>query len=155
MSIQQELLPQLVGICARIDPKCSVVLIGSVARSMERADSDLDLNIILPGDEVPLARHPYIADDNRWQLQVKDTIQSVRIDVAWETEQALRDRLSGGGIAECWPFSQGRVLHDPLQIAEPLVELARNWFAIRPAIAAKLEAEYAAAKADQSSRFGR
>ena len=152
MGLHQEILPQLVGICASIHSECGVVLIGSVARGMERANSDVDLNILFPGDECPLGLSPYVAADNRWQLKVKDVIQGIRIDVAWETEQALAERLNGDGVANCWPFANGKVLRDPCGIVGPCLELARKWFAVHPEIAARYESEYAAAKVEQAKR---
>jgi predicted nucleotidyltransferase len=152
MGRHQEILPQLVEICTAIDPECGVVLIGSVARGVERANSDIDLNILFPGDECVVGVHRYIAADNRWQLQVKDQIEGIRIDVAWETEQALLERVSGDGAACCWPFSQGQVLYDPLGVAARPLNIAQAWFAAHRAVAERYEAEYAAAKAEQRRR---
>jgi hypothetical protein len=116
---------------------------------MERSNSDVDLNILFPGDECPLGRSPYVAADNRWQLKVKDVIQGIRIDVAWETEQALGERLNGDGVANCWPFANGRVLHDPCGIAERCLNVAMQWFDDHRDVAARHEADYAAGKAEQ------
>ncbi|MEQ8786292.1 MAG: nucleotidyltransferase domain-containing protein [Pirellulaceae bacterium] len=132
-----------------IDARCSVVLIGSVARGEQRTRSDLDLNLIFPGDECPLGRHPYVAEDNRWQLQVKDQIEGVRIDVAWETEHALLGRLRGDDVVNCRPFSQGRVLHDPGGIATTCLDMVKTWFAEHPEIASRFEASLAETKAKQ------
>ena len=152
MGLHQEILPRLVEICTSIHPVCGVVLIGSVARGMERADSDVDLNILFPGDDCPLEVSPYIAADNRWQLKVKDEIEGIRIDVAWETEHGLMDKLSGDGAMYCWPFSNGRMLHDPRGVAGRSLKIAQAWFAERRDDVARNEAEYAAAKAEQLRR---
>ncbi|WP_366917903.1 nucleotidyltransferase domain-containing protein [uncultured Gimesia sp.] len=89
MSVHQRIIPGLLEVCASIHPDCAVVLIGSVAQGTERPCSDLDLNLIFPGDELPQNQHPYVGDDNRWQLVVKDKIEGIRIDIAWETQQVL------------------------------------------------------------------
>jgi predicted nucleotidyltransferase len=105
----QAILPHLVEVCASIHDRCGVVLIGSVTRGAERPDSDIDLNLIFPGDECPLGRHPYVDHDNRWQLVHKGDVDGLRVDVAWETEHALLKRLQSDDVLHCWPFSRGRV----------------------------------------------
>jgi predicted nucleotidyltransferase len=149
MTIQQDILPRVVEICASIHDRCGVVLIGSVARGAERADSDLDLNLVFPGDERPVGRHPYVAEDNRWQLVVKDKIRDIRVDVAWETERALLARLQSDEIRDCWPFSWGRVLRDPAKIVAPCLNLAREWYQRHPEVAERYEADYTEAKRKQ------
>lgn len=154
MSQQLEILPQLVEVCSSIDEHCGVVLIGSVARGMECPTSDIDLNIIFPGDEPPARAHPYISDDNRWQLVVKDIVDGFRIDVAWETQSALLQRLQSDDVLNCWPFSNGRILSDPDRVAEPCLEVARAWYQNHPEIAAKYEAVYTEAKRRQRESRG-
>ncbi|MCA9247191.1 MAG: nucleotidyltransferase domain-containing protein [Planctomycetales bacterium] len=154
MGIHQELLPGLVRKCAAIHPECAVVLIGSVARGAEREGSDIDLQLLFPGDERPVGASTYVADDNRWQLQLKEQVEGVRIDVAWETEHALWQRLRSDEAISCWPLSRGTILHDPADIARPCLELARQWFAERPEIAARFEQQYTAAKRQQRLRRG-
>jgi predicted nucleotidyltransferase len=154
MSIHHEILPGLVEDCTRIHDRCGVVLIGSVARGTQRASSDIDLNIVFPDDEGPLRASPYVAEDNRWQLKVKDEIHGVRIDVAWETQHALLDRLRGDDIVNCWPFSMGRVLRDPCDVARPCLDLAKAWFAEHSDIASRFNAELAAAKVRQMRARG-
>jgi hypothetical protein len=146
MGLHHDILPYLVEICVSIHDECGVVLIGSVARGTERMNSDIDLNIIFPRDECPLHRSPYVDDDNCWQLKLKDHVQEIRIDVAWETQTALLERLYGEDVVNCWPFSNGQVLHDPYEIAAPCLTIAQNWFASHADVASRYEAAYAAAK---------
>jgi len=152
MGLHQEILPQVLGTCASIHEECGVVLIGSVARDAARPDSDLDLNIIFPRDECPLGMSSYVESNNRWQLQLKDVVQGVRIDVAWETEHALLERLSGDEAVNCWPFSGGTIVRDPRNVAGPCLELARAWFAAHPDVALRFEQEYNEAKREQLAR---
>jgi len=154
MGLHQDILPYLVDICASIHDQCGVVLIGSVARGTERTDSDIDLNIIFPRDEYPLNQSPYVDDDNRWQLRMKDHVQGIRVDVAWETERALLERLDGEEVINCWPFSTGKILHDSGEIAGPCLDIAKTWFADHPDVASRYEAEYAEAKRRQMRQRG-
>lgn len=149
MSKQQLLLPRLIDTCAAIHQACGVVLIGSVARGDEIADSDIDLNLIFPGDDRPLHVSSYVDEQNRWQLCHKDTIEGIRIDIAWETEAALHRRLAGDDIVNCWPLSKGKVLRDPANVAGPCVTLARNWFAEHPEENDRRQESYNAAKLQQ------
>lgn len=113
LSRHHDIIPQLVEACASIHSGCGVVLIGSVARGTQHSDSDIDLNLVFPDDDRPLGQHPYVADDNRWQLVLKGVVCGIRVDVAWETERALLKRLQSDDIVNSWPFSNGRVLRDP------------------------------------------
>jgi predicted nucleotidyltransferase len=81
-------LGEIVEAFQSLDSTCGIVLIGSVAHGNERPQSDLDLNLFFSGSR-ELPRHAYIGDDNRWQLKVKDQLQGIRIDVAWETYEGL------------------------------------------------------------------
>ncbi|MBW3600004.1 MAG: nucleotidyltransferase domain-containing protein [Planctomycetes bacterium] len=153
MSVHQEIIPHLLEVCISIHDRCGVVLIGSAARGAERADSDIDLNIIFPADEAPLRRSQYVDDDNRWQLKIKDRIRGVRIDVAWETQRALLDRLHGEDIINCWPFSSGRLLHDPAHIAGPCLQIAKQWYRPHAEVAERYETECAKAKEAKLRRF--
>ncbi|MDP6446152.1 MAG: nucleotidyltransferase domain-containing protein [Pirellulaceae bacterium] len=152
MSSQRRVLPDVLGVCREIHDRCAVVLIGSVARGGERPNSDIDLNIIFPGDELPQQTHRYVDDDNRWQLQLKDEIRGVRIDVAWETESELMRHVTGDDVIHCWPFSNGVILHDPYDIASPSLKIAQQWFAERPEIGARIEQQYDDAKSKQRQR---
>lgn len=154
MGRHQDAIPHLVGVCSQIHESCGVVLIGSVARGAERPDSDIDLNIIFPGDVCPIGQHPYIDYDNRWQLMIKDAVDGIRIDVAWETECALLDRLRSDDVLNCWPFSNGRVLYDPSNVAAPCLHIAKHWYSRHPEIAARYEAAYAEAKCRKHSLKG-
>lgn len=154
MSLHQNILPQLVEVCRSIHEKCGVVLIGSVARGTERADSDIDLNLIFPRDECPLNRSSYVEEDNRWQLRLKDQVEGIRIDVAWETQHVLFDRLKSKAITDCWPFSNGLILHDPCVIATPCLNMAKKWFAEHPDVTSHYQTVYAAAKHNQMRERG-
>ena len=149
MSIHNEILQQLVDRCVSIHEECGVVLIGSVARNAQRSDSDLDLNIIFPRDEYPADRSPWSADDNRWQLQLKEVVQVIRIDVAWETQQGLLKRLNSEDAINCWPFANGTILRDPCDVAGPCLEIAKKWFSQRPEVASRFEQQYTEAKRKQ------
>ena len=152
MSLQQELLPDLVKDIRLYHNECAIVLIGSVVRGLERPESDIDLNIFLPGGDATCHASPYVDTDNRWQLKVKCKVQGIRIDVAWETYLGLEERLLGDGPISCWPFSNGVVLHDPSEAVAPFLSLARRWFQERPGIAERIEKEYQQAKQQQSRR---
>jgi hypothetical protein len=149
MSVHQRIIPGLLEVCASIHPDCAVVLIGSVAQGTERPCSDLDLNLIFPGDELPQNQHPYVGDDNRWQLVVKDKIEGIRIDIAWETQQVLIDYVAGPQVRACWPFSNGRILRDPLNVAAPSLAIANQWYVDHPEVRERYERVYAEAKRRQ------
>jgi predicted nucleotidyltransferase len=149
MTLHRDVLGEIVEAFQTLDPACGIVLIGSVARGDERPQSDLDLNLFFSGlRELP--RHSYIGDDNRWQLQVKDELRGIRIDVAWETYEGLEGRLQGDGPSVCWSFSRGTILHDPSGKLASCQTLARQWFQEHAAVVEQLEREYAAAKQIQA-----
>ena len=89
------------------------MLTGSVVRGQERPESDIDVNIFLPDDEVARHASSFIDADNRWQLKLIWRVQGVRIDVAWESYQGLLEYPQGDGAVHCWPFFNGRILYDP------------------------------------------
>lgn len=146
MGRHREIIPQLVDVCVSIHDGCGVVLIGSVARGDERPESDIDLNIVFPGDDCPVREGSYVDDDNRWQLVVRDVVDGIRVDVAWETQSALLRRLRSNDVLKCWPFSNGLVLHDPLDIATPCLRIAKQWYRRHADVAERFEREYAEAK---------
>ena len=149
MSLHQELLPVLVEDIRSYHEACAIVLIGSVARGQERPESDIDLNIFLPEGDAISHASPYVDHDNRWQLRVKSKMRGVRIDVAWETYQGLKERLRRDGPINCWPFSNGVVLYDCSEAVAPCLHLARTWFEERPEVAERIEREYLKAKQRQ------
>ena len=134
--------------------RCAVVLIGSVAHGSERAHSDIDLNIFLPGDSDDGLASPFVSPDNRWQLSMKGKRDGVRIDIAWETYDGLSRRLEGDGPAECWPFANGKILRDPEGVVAPLLSVARSYFDSHPEVAGKLQEQYRAAKQKQADDRG-
>ncbi len=152
MSRHHEIIPHLLEVCSSIHNDCGVVLIGSVARGTERPESDIDLNIIFPEDVCPVRQDSYIDDDNRWQLVIKDNVQGIRVDVAWETRFALLKRLRSDDVLNCWPFSNGRILHDPCNVAAPCLAIAKEWYREHPEVAARYESEYVEAKRRQRRR---
>ena len=149
MGLHQVILRDLVEDIKSYHNECAIVLIGSVARGQERPESDLDLNIFFPDDDVTCHASPYVDTDNKWQLKMKCKVQGVRIDVAWETYQGLEERLQGDGPIHCWPFSNGKILHDPSGMVEPCLTVARTWFHRHADIAERIEAEYISAKLQQ------
>ena len=148
MTPQRRILPHVAEMIQQLHPGCSIILIGSVARGEERPeDSDLDLNIFFPTEPTPSA---WIGDDNRWQLQVKQTINGVRVDVAWETIDFLELEVTTDG--PLWIISFGEIVQDPSNRIEPCLRLARKWTEQNAALCAKLEADFRAAKAKQLAR---
>jgi hypothetical protein len=154
VSLHQDILPDLVEDIKAYHDECAIVLIGSVARGEERPESDLDLNIFLPDDDGVSQPSPYIDGDNRWQLKIKRDVNGIRIDIAWETYERLAEHLQGDGAADCWPFSNGKILHDPRRMVEPCLANARKWFDEHPDTAARIEAEYVQSKEKQIRERG-
>ncbi len=153
MGLHHDIIPHLLDVCVSIHDECGVVLIGSVARGTERPDSDVDLNIIFPGDDCPVQQNSWVDDANRWQLVMRDNVQGIRVDVAWETEHALLKRLRSDDIINCWPFSKGRLLHDPCGIAAPCLQIAKEWYGRHPDVALRYESEYIETKHEQRRRY--
>lgn len=154
MSVYQSVLPDLVEHLTSFHDECAIVLIGSVAGGQERPDSDLDLNLFFPDDDDTYLASPYIDSGNRWQLSMKPTFHGIRIDVAWETYGGLKERLEGDGPIHCWPFSNGKILHDPSGAIEPCMAVARRWFREHADVAQRIEAEYTEAKRQQAQMRG-
>lgn len=153
MGLQLEILPDLLEDIKSYHDECAIVLIGSIANGNERPESDLDLNIFLPDDDEALNVSPYISNDNRWQLKVKREVHGIRIDVAWETYQGLERHLRDGP-ADCWPFSNGKILHDPSRRIEPCLTIARTWFDEHADVAKSIEAKYHISKQQQFRERG-
>ena len=141
MGLHQDILPDLVADIISHHHECAIVLIGSVARGQERPESDVDLNVILPNDDVNYHKSPYVDRDNRWQLRMKRHVQGIRIDIAWETYQGLEKRLQRDGPFYCWPFSNGKILHDPHGMVDPFLSVARRWFHEHANIAERIKTE--------------
>ena len=148
MSLHDAILPDLVEHVKSYHPDCSIVLIGSVARGRQRAESDIDLNIFFAAED-DVQASPYVDADNRWQLSMKPKFRGVRIDVAWETYDGLGQRLAGDGALRCWPFSNGKILHDPAGTVAEYLEVARRWFLTHPEDAQRIQSEYTEAKRQQ------
>ena len=151
MVTQQDLLPDLVNTFTSLDDQCAVVLIGSVANGTHGLESDIDLNVFFPKEGLAYG-HPYVGDDNRWQLQVKDQLHGFRIDIAWETYEGLALRLRGDGPSDCWPFSNGRILYDPSGVVQARMNIAQDWFRDHPDVARDFAKARADAKQEQRRR---
>ena len=151
MALHREILGEVVETFRTLDPACGIVLIGSVAHGNEQPQSDLDLNLFFSGS-CELPQHAYIGNDNRWQLKVKDELQGIRIDAAWETYEGLEHLLHGDGPRGCWSFSRGEILHDPSGRVASGQLIARQWFRNHPAVVAQLERDYADAKQLEAHR---
>ncbi|MBC8356161.1 MAG: nucleotidyltransferase domain-containing protein [Planctomycetes bacterium] len=149
MSLQQDIVPELVKDINSYHDECAIVLIGSVAWGSERPESDIDFNIFFPNDHDDCRESPYIDSDNRWQLKVKGELHGIRIDIAWETYDGLEGHLLGDGPINCWPFSNGKILHDPSGTVAPCLTRAQRWFAKHADIASRIEAEYVRSKRTQ------
>ena len=150
MSPQQTIIPELLSEIEAYHRQCSVVLIGSVANGTEREQSDVDLNIFLSEYGKEDVSSPFVDSDNRWQLRMKGERGGVRIDVAWETYDGLTKRLEGDGPAECWPFSNGKILRDPQGIVAQLLTVAQLWYDNHPEVARRMRDVYLAAKRKQA-----
>lgn len=153
MSPQRKALSSVVVSVRQLHPKVAIFLIGSVARGVERSRSDIDINLLFPGAELPPVPSRYVGEDNRWQLVAKEKRQGLTIDVAWEVEASLRERLLGNEAQECWPFSWGEAIWDPSGIATECLTLARNWFDAHPEVARQRQWAYDRAKNRQRQRF--
>jgi predicted nucleotidyltransferase len=174
----QEILPELIRELTQIDKEMGIILIGSVARGCERSDSDIDLTVLFPGNSCPdFGASPFFSRDNRWALKSKGEIQEKRIDLAWETEQSLLIRLNGpepdkdalmaspnddelfdklekiraagDGPAGCWPLATGKIIYDPLGVAERCQTIAIDWFNKNEEISDAIERGYLRYKAIQ------
>ena len=148
MTPQRKLLPYLTQQILLDHPDCSIILIGSVARGEERPEnSDLDLNVFFPSEPDPSV---WISEENRWQLQVKQTIKGIRIDVAWETLDFLEHEMTTDG--PFWIISCGEVIHDPGNRVARCLQMARKWTEENVELCNELEANFRAAKAKQLAR---
>ena len=181
MKSHRELLPKVVELLTAVDEKMGIVIVGSVARGSERPDSDIDITVIFSGDEhPPLDESSFFSTDNRWALRTKGEIENKRIDLAWDTENNVLQRLrgpepdktalfagddeeahfqrleairaEGNGPAGCWPLATGWIIHDPLGIAEHCQSIAKTWFESNPDILEAIEKGYLAAKQKQYDR---
>ena len=155
MGLHQDILPELVEDIKSYHDECAIALIGSVARGQQRPESDLDLNIFVPDDDVNCYKSPYIDKDNKWQLKMKCHVQGVRIDVAWETYQGLENHLRGDGPIHCWPFSNGKIFHDPSGTVARCLTVAQRWFQEHADIAERIEADFVRTKQQQIRERGK
>ena len=148
MTPQREILPVVTEQILALHPDCSIILIGSVSRAEERPESsDLDLNVFFPTEPTPSI---WIDEENRWQLQVKQTIGGIRIDVAWETLNYLEEHMKTDG--PFWIISCGEIVHDPSKRIEPCLQVARDWTERNAELCQQLEVDFRAAKAKQLAR---
>lgn len=134
MTNQRAALDYLVQLCREADPDCGVRLQGSVARGQERADSDIDLTVILS----PAGPHQFnrlIREDNHYGMRVIPVEEcGVTLDINWlrvdELLRIVRDR----GAGDWWMFYQGQTIHDPAGLAERCQDAIAEWFERNPAI---------------------
>lgn len=135
MSKQQDTLPYLIQRCCEVDPNCGVQLQGSVARGVEREDSDIDLCIVIDPSGRELRFNEFLNDANHGaQIRVVAEPTGVNVDINWIYVPDLIE-ISQSSLAIWWHmFAFGRPIHDPLGIAKRCQDHLRAWYDKHPGI---------------------
>jgi len=127
MSKHQEILPRIVDLIRQVDPACGIVLFGSVAAGRERPESDLDLLVVgHQYKEIRFADFRVVHEENGMGL-VRGHIEGITVDLAcWPAGLLARSMTATPYMF--YPFSLGKILHDPDGLARQHVQTARDYF---------------------------
>ena len=120
MSIQRKTLLRMIDELPQMYPGCGILVAGSVQRGEERADSDLDLFVVYPGDG-PV------------RLEHEESPEGIKIDLAFFPESGFQRQVQEEWY-KFWMFSRAEIVHDPTGIAKRNQDTALSYFAGHPEI---------------------
>jgi predicted nucleotidyltransferase len=134
MSKQRDALAHLISRCVDAHPDCGIRLQGSVARGEERADSDVDLTVVVPSAGL-IRENELLFADNHWRMRrIIDPFTQVSIDVNWIGVSELLDSVEAHGASAWYMFFKGNTLRDPRGVVELSAETISSWFLGHPRV---------------------
>jgi predicted nucleotidyltransferase len=152
VSRQTEALPHLVARCVEAHPDCGIRLQGSVARGAERADSDIDLTVVVPGNAL-VRESDLLSQNNHWRMQlVQDQTSGLRLDINWVGVDELLDLIAERGAVAWFMFFSGTTLRDPSGVVARCETAVATWFQSHPEILTVWNRQQKAVDAFKSDR---
>lgn len=111
-----------------MDPDCSILLVGSLARGEEREDSDIDLHVCLSRE--PEHRNDLIGEHNYQHMHVCTERQGIKIDIGWRLLDSLEREWSRPNVH--YYFMIGKSIRDPSGGQARWLDIQRRWLDQRP-----------------------
>jgi predicted nucleotidyltransferase len=158
MSKHREILPKALDIILAHDPDAAVYLSGSVCFGNERADSDIDLNVLLQNVAVFSYPGGKIRDEREGFKFVDAAYDAVPLEIRIFTPTAFEEISDLGGKPwRGYKFLKEEILCDPRGFIRSWKDHIRPWFLDHPEIIALWEqwiVEYADRQRTKGEKLG-
>ena len=115
------ILDEIIG----LDPDCSIVLGGSMARDEEREDSDIDLFVFLSREPARFTDLIARGNRNRWHTYTKR--EGIAIDLGWDLLNSLPDEIPDSKEMVPYAFVRAKIIRDPSGKVGLWVQAMRHW----------------------------
>ena len=122
------MLAAVVDELVAMDPDCSILLAGSLARGEEREDSDIDLHVCL--SRKPEQFTDLIGEHNYQRWHVCAEREGIKIDVGWRLLDRLEREWSGPLVH--YYMLVGQSIRDPTGGQARWLAAQRRWLDQRP-----------------------
>lgn len=137
----------MIARCVEAHPECGIRLQGSVARGNERADSDIDLTVVVPGDAL-LRDNELLSNSNHWSMRLlHDETTGATLNINWVGADELLELVKHTGAAAWYMFLKGSTLRDPAGVIAVCEAAIAGWFQANPVILAAWNRQQAAVEA--------
>jgi len=137
MSKQREIAERVAQAIAAFDPQCSILLTGSIGRSEERPDSDIDMNVVSERyneihQSFPCEDHKVLAHIEQWGLRLDEVrVEGIKIDLHACTPENC---LAASKYVPFLAYGQPLVLRDPTGILAEAKQNIDAYYADHPEI---------------------
>jgi hypothetical protein len=143
MTRHRLLLAEVVERLRRSEMECGVILFGSVQRSEERPDSDLDLCLVVRNRCDLRDFDPTVLHREKGMTLFESRLEGVVVHFAcWPTE-ALEKAVSEEPFTY-YPLARGQIVCDPHGLATRFQRRLQEYFREHPAVASAWEEQLAA-----------
>ena len=125
MTKHREVLQSIIDELVRMDPRCSISVLGSLARGEEREDSDIDIYVFLSRE--PDHFGDLIYEENRECMLHRTKREGIEVDVGWRLLSSLETEVPQEATIVPYYFLVGKVARDPSGALTRWLHLIQQW----------------------------
>jgi len=131
MREHRQILASVIDEIIAMDPDCSILLVGSLARGEERDDSDIDLHVCMSRE--PECFNDLIGEHNYEHMHVCTERNGVKIDIGWRLLDKLeREWTQPIPVGVHYYFMVGKCIRDPSGGQTRWLSIQWRWLEERP-----------------------
>ncbi len=125
MNRHRQVLASIINELTAMDPGCSILLGGSLARDEERDDSDIDLVAFLSRE--PEVLTDLVGEGNRSHMHVFAERDGIKIDIGWKLLDSLPEEIPNSTEFVFYPAVRWKVVRDPSGRLGRHLQAIRRW----------------------------